>query len=151
MTWWGVASGVVLGAAVIAVRPLLVPLFTGDAAVQHALSTVLVIVGLQQPVAGVVFVLDGVLIGAGDGRYLAWVGLLNFAVFAPLAIAVWEFDGGLVQLWLAFVAFMVMRMVTLLVRARSDRWLVLGAVAEARAGRDSAPGSAAIRRRRPRG
>jgi Na+-driven multidrug efflux pump len=78
------------------------------------------------------------------------VGLLNFAVFAPLAIAVWEFDGGLVQLWLAFVAFMVMRMVTLLVRARSDRWLVLGAVAEARAGSGPAPGSAAIRRRRPR-
>ncbi len=152
MTWWGVASGVVLGAAVIAVRPLLVPLFTGDAAVQHALLSVLVIVGLQQPVAGVVFVLDGVLIGAGDGRYLAWAGLLNFAVFAPLAVAVWEFDGGLVQLWLAFVAFMVMRMVTLLVRARSDRWLVLGAVTEARAGSGPAPGSAAaIRTRRPRG
>jgi putative MATE family efflux protein len=151
MTWWGVASGVVLGAAVIAVRPLLIPLFTDDAAVRHALTTVLLIVGLQQPVAGVVFVLDGVLIGAGDGRYLAWVGLLNFAVFAPLAMAVWEFDGGLVQLWLAFVAFMVMRMLTLLARARSDRWLVLGAIAGARTGRGPAPGSAAIRRRRPRG
>jgi putative MATE family efflux protein len=151
MTWWGVASGVVLGAAVIAVRPLLVPLFTGDAAVQHALSAVLLIVGLQQPVAGVVFVLDGVLIGAGDGRYLAWVGLLNFAVFAPLALAVWALDGGLVQLWLAFVVFMVMRMVTLLVRARGERWLVLGAVAEARAGSGPAPGATAIRRRRPRG
>jgi Na+-driven multidrug efflux pump len=141
MTRWGVTSGVVLGAAVIAVRPLLVPLFTDDALVQHALSTVLLVVGLQQPIAGVVFVLDGVLIGAGDGRYLAWVGLLNFAVFAPLALGVEKFHGGLVQLWLAFVAFMVMRMVTLLARARSDRWLVLGAVRDTRAVNGPTPGS----------
>jgi Na+-driven multidrug efflux pump len=91
------------------------------------LSAVLLVVGLHQPVAGVVFVLDGVLIGAGDGRYLAWVGLLNLAVFAPIALSVLWWRGGLVELWLAFVAFMVMRMLTLIVRERSDRWLVLGA------------------------
>jgi putative MATE family efflux protein len=127
MTWWGVVAGVVLGAALVVARPLLVPLFSSDHAVQHALSVVLLVVGLHQPVAGVVFVLDGVLIGAGDGRYLAWVGLLNLAVFAPIALSVLWWRGGLVELWLAFVAFMVMRMLTLIVRERSDRWLVLGA------------------------
>ena len=46
---------------------------------------VLLLVAVFQPVAGVVFVLDGVLIGAGDGTYLAWAGVVVLAVFAPLA------------------------------------------------------------------
>ena len=126
MTWWGLLAGIVLGAALVVARPLLVPLFSSDHEVQHALAAVLLVVGLHQPVAGVVFVLDGVLIGAGDGRYLAWVGLLNLAVFAPIALSVLWWHGGLVELWLTFVAFMVMRMLTLIVRERGDRWLVLG-------------------------
>ena len=68
--------------------PLLGPLFTGDAAVRDLLVPVLLVAALGQPVAGVVFVLDGVLIGAGDGRYLAWAGLLALAVYAPVALLV---------------------------------------------------------------
>ena len=48
----------------------------------------LLIVALHQPVSGVVFVLDGVLIGAGDGRYLAWAGVVNLVCFIPMALAV---------------------------------------------------------------
>ncbi len=48
------------------------------------------VLGLSAPLGGLVFVLDGVLIGAGDARYLAWTGLVNLAVFVPLALgAVW--------------------------------------------------------------
>ena len=94
---------------------------------QALLSTVLLIVAVHQPVAGVVFVLDGVLIGAGDGRYLAWAGVATLAAFVPLALAVMWLDGGLAWLWWAFVAFMAARMVTLRRRERSDPWLVLGA------------------------
>jgi putative MATE family efflux protein len=151
MTTWGVAFGVVLGVAVVVSRPLVVPLFTDDRAVQHALSTVLLIVGVQQPIAGVVFVLDGVLIGAGDGRYLAKVGVLNVAVFVPLAMAVVWLHGGLVWLWLAFVGFMVIRMTTLLMRARGDRWMVLGAVTGTPADPDRRATSGALRKRRPGG
>ncbi len=132
MVWWGVATGGGLGAVLLVVRPLLVPVFTDDPPVQQSLSRVLLIVALHQPVAGIVFVLDGVLIGAGDGRYLAWAGLVNLAVFAPLALAVGWWGGGLVWLWAAFVAFMVMRMLTLLLRARGDSWLVLGPIADVR-------------------
>ena len=46
----------------------------------------LLVAALGQPIAGVVFVLDGVLIGAGDGRYLAWGGLLVLAAYAPAAL-----------------------------------------------------------------
>lgn len=126
MMWWGLVAGAVLGMALAATRPLVVPLFTPDADVQAALSSVLLIVAVHQPVAGVVFVLDGVLIGAGDGRYLAWAGVTNLVAFVPMAFAVLWLGGGLAWLWWAFVAFMVVRMCTLLARERSDRWLVLG-------------------------
>jgi Na+-driven multidrug efflux pump len=116
-----------MGAAVIISRPAVVLLFSPDADVQALLATVLILVALQQPIAGVVFVLDGVLIGAGDGRYLAWAGVVNFIVFAPLALAVLWTDSGLIALWFAFIAFMTARMGTLLWRERGDRWVVLGA------------------------
>ncbi|NHC47362.1 MATE family efflux transporter [Motilibacter sp. K478] len=124
---WGLVSGVVLGAAALALRGAYVPVFSSDPAVQDALSSALVVVALLQPVAALVFVLDGVLIGAGDGRYLAVAGVVTLVVYAPLALAVLAADGGLVPLWWAFGAFMGARLVTLVLRARGERWMVLGA------------------------
>jgi putative MATE family efflux protein len=127
MMQWGLVSGVALGVVVIGLRALLVPLFSPDARVQALLSSVLVVAALFQPVNGVVFALDGVLIGAGDGRYLAVAGLLTLAAYLPLAWLVLATDAGLVALWWAFGAFMVARLVTLLWRERSERWLRPGA------------------------
>ncbi|MEJ7689722.1 MAG: MATE family efflux transporter [Nocardioidaceae bacterium] len=132
MLGWGAVSGVALGMLLVAVRPLVVPLFSPDADVQELLSAVLIVVALHQPVSGIVFVLDGVLIGAGDGRYLAVAGVVTLLAFAPMAFAVLWLGGGLVWLWWAFTAFMVIRMLTLLWRERSDDWLVLGATTPAR-------------------
>jgi putative MATE family efflux protein len=126
MLRWGVLVGVALGLLLALARPIVVPLFTPDQHVQHVLSAVLLIAAVQQPVAGVVFVLDGVLIGAGDGRYLAVAGVGNLVVFAPLALAVSWRGGGLTALWWAFGGFMVMRMLTLVWRERGNSWLVLG-------------------------
>lgn len=75
-----------------------------------------------------VFVLDGVLIGAGDQDYLAVAGLANLAIFAVAAGAVVAAHGGLIALWLAFSVWMLTRLATLGLRARSSRWLVTGAV-----------------------
>ncbi|MBA2445812.1 MAG: MATE family efflux transporter [Nocardioidaceae bacterium] len=127
MMSWGLVAGVGLGVSVVLTRPIVVPLFTPDLEVQHMLSSVLLIVAVHQPVAGLVFVLDGVLIGAGDGRYLAWAGVVNLVAFAPMAVAVWWLDGGLAWLWWAFSAFMVMRLATLMLRERSHLWLFVGA------------------------
>ena len=71
------------------------------------------------------------LIGAGDARYLAIAGVVNLAVYLPLLAAVYltRPDGaaGLVWLWLAFaLGYMLARGVTLGLRARTDRWMVLG-------------------------
>jgi Na+-driven multidrug efflux pump len=90
------------------------------------LVPVLLVAAAAQPLAGIVFVLDGVLIGAGDGAYLAWAQLVTLALFAPAA---WLVGGnGLTWLWVAFaVFFMGGRAVTLLARAHGDRWMRLGA------------------------
>ncbi|MDX3323616.1 MULTISPECIES: MATE family efflux transporter [Streptomyces] len=127
MVQWGIASGVVLGAVILLARPLFVPLFTSDASVQDTLLPALLVVALSQPISGVVFVLDGVLMGAGDGRYLAWAMVVTLAVFAPVALLVPSFGGGLTALWGAMTLMMTVRLVTLWLRARSGRWVVTGA------------------------
>ncbi|MDQ0812387.1 putative MATE family efflux protein [Streptomyces sp. B3I7] len=127
MVQWGVAAGAVLGALVLAGRPLFLPLFSGDPVVHHAALPALVIVALSQPVSGVVFVLDGVLMGAGDGPYLAGAMLVTLAVFTPLALLVPTLGGGLTALWGAMTVMMVMRLLTLWRRSRSGRWIVTGA------------------------
>ncbi|MEU3058941.1 MATE family efflux transporter [Streptomyces subrutilus] len=127
MVRWGIVSGLVLGLLVAAARPVFVPLFTGDPAVEDALLPALLVVAVSQPVSGIVFVLDGVLMGAGDGRYLAWAMLLTLAVFTPVALLVPSLGGGLTTLWWAMTLMMLVRMVTLQLRARSGRWLVAGA------------------------
>ncbi|GHF73328.1 MATE family efflux transporter [Streptomyces griseosporeus] len=127
MVEWGVAVGVVLGVLVVLARPLFLPLFTSDSAVTDAALPALVIVALSQPVSGIVFVLDGVLMGAGDGPYLAWAMLITLAVFTPVALLVPTLGGGLTALWAAMTLMMLVRMVTLWLRSRSGRWLVTGA------------------------
>ncbi|MFB8080443.1 MULTISPECIES: MATE family efflux transporter [unclassified Streptomyces] len=127
MVQWGVISGVALGALLIVARPLFIPLFTGDTAVQDTLLPALLVVAISQPISGVVFVLDGVLMGAGDGPYLAWAMLLTLAVFAPVALLVPALGGGLTALWWAMTLMMTVRMATLWFRSRSGRWIVTGA------------------------
>ncbi|MFJ8566410.1 MATE family efflux transporter [Streptomyces sp. NPDC093514] len=127
MVQWGIATGVVLGLLVVLARPVFIPLFTSDPAVEAALLPALLVVALSQPVSGIVFVLDGVLMGAGDGRYLARAMLLTLAAFAPAALLVPVLGGGLTALWWAMTLMMVVRMVTLRLRAGSGRWLIAGA------------------------
>ncbi|SDM59921.1 putative efflux protein, MATE family [Streptomyces wuyuanensis] len=127
MVEWGIASGVVLGVLIVLARPLFIPLFTSDPAVRDALLPALLVVALSQPIAGVVFVLDGVLMGAGDGPYLAGAMLVTLAVFAPAAFLVPVLGGGLTALWWAMTLMMAVRLATLWLRARSGRWIVTGA------------------------
>ncbi|MFE1984067.1 MATE family efflux transporter [Streptomyces mirabilis] len=127
MVQWGIVSGVVLGLLVIAARPIFLPLFTSDSAVQNTALPALVLVAVSQPISGVVFVLDGVLMGAGDGPYLAWAMLLTLALFTPVALLVPTLGGGLTALWGAMALMMTVRMLTLWLRSHSGHWIVTGA------------------------
>jgi putative MATE family efflux protein len=128
MIRWGAGCGVVFGGLLLAARPWLPGLFAAAPPVRHLLLTVLLIVAASQPMAGVVFVLDGVLIGAGDQNYLAVVGLVATAVFGVAAAVSVAANGGLIGLWLAITAWLAARFVTLTLRARGSHWLVTGAV-----------------------
>ncbi|MGG5258912.1 MATE family efflux transporter [Phycicoccus avicenniae] len=140
MVRWGILGGVVLGLVVLLVRPWVGPLFTPDAGVQAAVAAGLLVVALGQPLSGFVFVVDGVLIGAGDGRWLAGAMLATLAAYLPVVLAVhlagdWLLQGGSAKgqsdavtwLWLAFTVFMGVRGTLMWLRVRTDRWMVVGA------------------------
>ncbi len=124
---WGLAFGVVTAAALALVRPALGPLFTPDPSVQGFLLGSVLVLAAIVPVGAVVFVLDGVLIGAGDARYLALANSIATACFLPMTAFVPGDAGGLVWLWVAYGGYMCVRGVTLVVRARTDAWLRVGA------------------------
>lgn len=129
MIRWGWVGGTVLGILAAMSSPFIGRLFTEDAAVRSLLVPVLIVVAVTQPLAGVVFVLDGVLIGAGDGRYLAWAGTLVFVIYAPVVLWVATFGVGLVWIWVVFtVLLMGARAVVLILRERGDAWLITGAI-----------------------
>ena len=128
MMRWGVVVGVVLGALVLVTEPLTALVFTQDGAVRHELMLVLVVVALMQPLAAAVFVLDGILIGAGDVRYLALAMIGATACFLPLAWAVLAADAGLLALWGALYVWLLARFFGMVRRYRGDAWLVPGAV-----------------------
>jgi putative MATE family efflux protein len=124
----GIMTGVVLGVVVFVATPLLARLFTGDTDVQDELRVILPLVALMQPLSAAVFVLDGILIGAGDVRYLALAMVGATLVFLPLAALVLITDAGLAALWGALYAFMLARLFGMGVRYRGDAWAVTGAV-----------------------
>lgn len=133
---WGAGGGAVLGVVLALLAVPLTALFTADPLVRSAAAAGLWVVSAALPLAGVVWVLDGVLIGAGDGRFLAWAGAASLVVYLPFLWIVrtaaprgaGEAPWSVVWLWLAFgVVFMLARGGATWWRSRGDAWLVLGA------------------------
>ena len=140
MVRWGVWGGAVLGLVVLALHTVLPVLFTSDPQVRAAISAGLVVVALSQPLSGYVFVVDGVLIGAGDGLWLAGAMAATLAAYLPIILAVHAAGPAIVGdgttaelaravqwLWAAFTAFMLIRGALFWRRVRSDHWMVTGA------------------------
>ena len=125
----GLVLGLLLGALIAVLAPFAAPVFTSDAAVRSAVTVTLYIMAAGIPLAGYVFVLDGVLIGAGDARYLAITGAINLALYLPLLMWLESArpDASLAWLWVAFgFGYMGARALTLGLRARGTRWIVTG-------------------------
>lgn len=122
MLAWGAALGVIASIAVLASRGVLPSAFTEDRAVRDLTAFILLWVGALQPINGIVFTLDGLLIGAGDQRYLARSMVAALACFAPAAALVLLLDLGIGWLWAALGVLMVARLATLATRWRTDTW-----------------------------
>lgn len=131
MVRWSLGFGVVTGALLAIAAPWIGWLFTPNPLVHESLTPALLVLAASQPVCGFVFILDGVLIGAGDARYLALAGVLNLVVYGPLLVWVGlaglAGPAGLAWLWAAFAGgYMLARAATLGLRARGRTWMVLG-------------------------
>ena len=131
MLIWGAGTGVLIGVLMTAGAAWLPHAFTSDAGVIAVATPTLLVAASALPLAGVVYLLDGVLMGAGDGRYLAWAGLVTLVPYVPLALLIGSgalpgaagSTSGLVQLWVAFAwVFMAARGTTTYLRARGTAW-----------------------------
>jgi putative MATE family efflux protein len=126
VNYWGIWTGVVLGAVVLMTRYPLARVFTDDPAVVHLAAWSLLWVGATQPLNGWVFALDGTLIGAGDQRYLAGAMAVAFAAFAPVIWWAAAARPGLGWLWAALSWLMAARLLALQGRFMGGRWAVAG-------------------------
>lgn len=132
---WGLGSGLVMGVMILAGAPVLPAIFGTDSTMRHIATMGLVVAGIFQILAGFVFMLDGVLIGAGDNRFLAWAGLITLIPYLPIlwwitrcyaSSEVAAQGWGLVWVWFAFAAvFMGMRAITTGLRSRGTAWMGL--------------------------
>jgi putative MATE family efflux protein len=125
---WSLAAGVLFAAVLLGLRDVLPRAFTSDPAVIERAHAIWLMLALMQPLSAVVFALDGVLIGAGDTRYLAASMLLGGAgVYVPIALLSLALDWGLTGVWCGLLAFMAARLLTLGPRFAHGRWAVTGA------------------------
>ncbi|MDZ8172947.1 MATE family efflux transporter [Microbacterium xanthum] len=129
---WGVAFGVLVGLVIGGLSGVIGLVFTGDPALAALIQPALIVLAVAQPVAGAVFVLDGVLMGAGDARYLAIAGGLTLVPYLPVLIvlSILPLGGAAGLAWLAvafFGVFMLARLATLGWRVRGHDWMTTGA------------------------
>ncbi len=129
MLGWSLVVGCGFALALLAGTKLIPEAFTNDPAVVERAGELWPLFALMQPVAALVFALDGILIGAGDTRFLAWAMAGAAAIFVPLVLAVGWLDWGVVGVWAALDALMLARLVPLWRRFEGESWAVVGAVA----------------------
>ena len=121
---WGLGTGALIGAVLLALRGVLLPLFTDDAAVVAQAEVVWWFLAGMQPLAGLVFALDGVLIGAGDVGYLRTLTIGSALLgFLPLSLLALPLGWGLWGVWTGLTVFIVLRLAGTAVRVVGDRWL----------------------------
>jgi putative MATE family efflux protein len=126
MIWLSVYAGIVFGAVLLALGGVLPYVFTSDETVVERAQAIWLLFALMQPLNGAVFALDGILIGAGDGRFLMWSMVVAFAASASVALAALAFDWGIVGVWSALFVLICVRLGLMLWRFRGRRWLVTG-------------------------
>ncbi|MEO6988845.1 MAG: MATE family efflux transporter [Aquihabitans sp.] len=123
----GLLASVATAVLVVVLIPVLPRLFTSDPDVIALIGFLLIWVAVLQPLGALAFALDGILIGAGDQRFLAWAMLGAAVVFAVAVAPVLPLGLGIGWLWAAFGVLMATRVLVLAARFRGDRWLVTGA------------------------
>jgi putative MATE family efflux protein len=124
---WSAGAGTAFAAVYAAGWWVIPRLFTSSPAVWHQAHLLWPWFVAMLPAAGIVFGLDGVLIGAGDVAFLRTITIVAaLGGFVPITLAAARFDWGIGGVWAGLTAFIMVRLVGMVWRARSDRWVVLG-------------------------
>lgn len=127
VTLFSTVAAAVLSAVFAVGSGVLPGLFTDDRSVLDKIGVPWWFLVAQLPVAGIVFALDGVLLGAGDAKFMRNATLISALVgFLPLIWLSLIFHWGLLGIWAGLSSFMVLRLVFVGWRAFSGRWLVAG-------------------------
>jgi putative MATE family efflux protein len=126
MIWWAVAIGGLFGSVLLLFGHWIPRAFTGDSAVLDQAASLWPLFALMQPLAGAVFALDGILIGASDTGYLMWSMLAASALFIAIALASLSFGWGIVGVWVGLDVLIAARLTLLGVRFAGRRWAVVG-------------------------
>ena len=126
MIWLSVALGAVFAAIMLGLAGVVPRAFTGDASVLDQVALLWPLFALMQPLNGAVFALDGILIGASDGPFLALSMLAAFVACAAVLVAALASDWGIRGVWWALVVLIVVRLALMGTRFRRRRWLVTG-------------------------
>jgi putative MATE family efflux protein len=126
MVWLSVAVGGLFAGLMLVLSDVLPQVFTSDSAVLDQTALLWPLFALMQPLAGAVFALDGILIGASDGPFLAGSMLLAFGCCAVVLLAALAGDWGIRGVWTALVVLILVRLGAMATRFRRGRWLVTG-------------------------
>jgi putative MATE family efflux protein len=128
MIEWAVLAGAAFGLVMLALIDVIPRAFTSDPDVIDRTHEIWPLFALMQPANGAVFALDGILIGAGDTRFLMY-GMLaaSFGFYVPVALLALAFDWGIVGVWAGLVGLIAVRLGTCAWRFRSRRWALVGA------------------------
>ena len=126
---WSAALGAVFGTVLLALGDVIPHAFTGDDAVVAQAQEIWWIFALLMPANGAVFALDGILIGAGDTRFLMWGMLSAAAVYVPVALLALDQGWGIVGVWAGLAGLILVRLLTCGLRFASSRWALTGAPA----------------------
>jgi putative MATE family efflux protein len=129
MIGWAVLAGAAFGALLLALGDLVPRAFTDDPAVVEQAHEIWWIFALMMPANGAVFALDGILIGAGDTRFLMWGMLAAAAVYVPVALLALEYDWGIRGVWAGLAGLIAVRLATNGARFAGSRWALTGAPA----------------------
>jgi putative MATE family efflux protein len=126
MVWLSVGVGGAFTALLLALASVLPRAFTGDGAVLDEAALLWPLFALMQPLNGAVFALDGILIGAADGPYLAGSMVAAFAACGAVLGGALTGDWGIRGVWAALVVLILVRLALMTARFRRGRWLVVG-------------------------
>ena len=129
MIAWSVALGGVFGVVLLALGDVIPRAFTSDPVVIARAHEIWWLFAALMPVNGAVFALDGILIGAGDTRFLMWGTLAAAAVYVPVALLALHEGWGIAGVWWGLAGLIAMRLATCGLRFSSARWALTGATA----------------------